>query len=70
VTEDALRARVAELEAALADLLASGQDFAADAMRVFADKDGLTPTGRAAWGRRRARNAAWLVLNKTQGDAR
>lgn len=50
--EDALRARVAELEAALAD------------------QKELTPTGRAAWARRRARNAAWVVLHKTQGDAK
>jgi len=68
--EDALRARVAELEAALADLLRGGQDYAADAVRVFADQKELTPTGRAAWARRRARNAAWVVLHKTQGDAK
>ena len=66
--EDALRDRVAELEAALADLLKSGQDYAADAVRCFKDKDGATPSGAEAHARRACRLRAWVVLNKTQGE--
>lgn len=63
MSADELRARVAELEGSLRDLLANGQDAAADALRISSDPRGETPAGAAAIGRRACRTRAWKVLN-------